>query len=146
MYCTIHHHSYDNLLQNLHTHESSILSSSDEQDCNIPFIERPATPFPGQMFHGQKQQHDFNDYLIELFNATIKYKTLTYFDIDNIYNILKFDFNDVSVLGSILHKHLTPGLYVTVDIVDTLRQELMFNAYTKIPFTLSHSLYFNVKQ
>lgn len=143
MYSTVEHHSYDNLLLNNRSNKPSILSySSDELEMDIPetvykykplHIERPPAPFPGQMFHGQRHQNDFNDFLVEIFDAFLKNKLLTFELFNIVYELIKPEFHDSNILMQIMNDILTIDTIITSEIINKLRETLMINGYSQVP-------------
>lgn len=147
MYINSHHFSDGNLRKNIQKNpflnDPSPLSS-DEQDNShiiIPIeIVRPKAPFPGQMFHGQKTQHDFNDYLIEIFNTFVVDIYITSDIFNKVYEIIKPEFYDSELLLSLMQQHLDLETYISRAVADELRKDIMLNAYSKIPCSLSRSV------
>lgn len=150
MYSTVEHHSYDNLLVNTRSNKPSILSySSDELEMDLPVetykfkrinIERPPAPFPGQMFHGQRHQCDFNDFLVEIFDAFLKNKLLTFELFHTVYELIKPEFHDSNILMKLMNDILTIDTIITPEIIDKLRETLMINGYSQVPNQIINKL------
>ena len=95
-------------------------------------IMRPTTPFPGQLFTGQKYQSVFNAMLIKMFNEELLNLTSNERLIEEVYESLKYDFPDRERLKEILIEDIPKGTFMNEDVIEKLKNDIMDGAYAKL--------------
>lgn len=96
-------------------------------------IIRPKTPFPGQTMSNQMHVHEFDNFVCRTMGKLLLNRRSTDELKQTMFDILKPEFPNINRLTDILHEHMQKNMFLSNDVLNFLRLDLIKNAYSHSP-------------
>lgn len=101
-------------------------------------IQRPKTPFPGQTMSNQMHVHEFDNFVSETCEKLLLNKYANEELRQTMYKLIEPEFPNGEKLNDILHEHMSNNMFLSNDVLNFMRLDLIKNAYSHSPIVDEH--------